>query len=74
MQEGIRRTAKLLLFHRLCVEFVCEGIDIDDNCDDNIVRDWVEYTVANVRGVAQLGLACLTGGQEVEGSNPSAPT
>ncbi len=25
------------------------------------------------RGVAQLGLECLTGGQEVAGSNPVAP-
>lgn len=30
--------------------------------------------VVPARGVAQLGLACLTGGQEVEGSNPSAPS
>ncbi len=27
-----------------------------------------------IRGVAQLGLECLTGGQEVAGSNPVAPS
>ena len=27
----------------------------------------------NGRGVAQSGLACLTGGQKVAGSNPVAP-
>ena len=30
--------------------------------------------LAVFRGVAQPGLACLTGGQKVGGSNPLAPT
>jgi hypothetical protein len=34
---------------------------------------WLNPNLDFVRGVAQFGLARLTGGQEVAGSNPVAP-
>ena len=40
----------------------------------NLVRDCNNKFLLVYRGVAQSGLACMTGGHEVGGSNPLAPT
>ena len=56
---------------------VLESGDGDEFCGEGLAEakhDGDNTISFIIRGVAQPGLACLTGGQKVAGSNPVAPT
>ena len=66
---------KCIIYHRKQAGTRCFRCLFSRENRNDIDKCEASVTMSSIhRGVAQPGLACLTGGQKVGGSNPLAPT